>query len=172
MGVTAHSLQPSGWSHPAYPNALINELVNSRERGAVEYDLYFLTHDWCTIPVWTGRSGSVLEEITFLHSNCGYGLLPRLPDICFMTFDPCTAVIFIFAFCIVTLTIWREVCLGVIMIRQSTVFFWLLSEARQQYVPRKYRKRTSTEDIPPSCGANKDCRSGITKNVVLRVCER
>lgn len=47
MGEGAHSQQPSGWSHPANPNALIKELVNSKEEGAKGYDLYFLTYNWC-----------------------------------------------------------------------------------------------------------------------------
>lgn len=42
----------------------------------------------------------LLSSIPTVGVSCCHGYL-----MCFMTFDPCTAVIFIIAFCIVTLTI-------------------------------------------------------------------
>lgn len=53
MGEGAHSQQPSGWSHPAYLNALIKELVNSKEEGAKGYDLHFLMYNWCYVCLTT-----------------------------------------------------------------------------------------------------------------------
>lgn len=157
-GVTAHSSQPSGWSHPAYPNALINELVNSRERGAKGHHVPFPTHDWCgstcvdgavrrkffpPFRLWVSAVAMVTRRL-FHDSDCLEHWLLALQ-----------LYSFIFTWCCHSNNL-KRFFRGVIVICQSSADqVLLITNLKQELlnvlvsVHRKCRKQTSLRIYPP-----------------------